>query len=115
MWVMAYRFDGKETAGIGYNQARDVVFGTNIDASVYRVQIKGVWHVVVLGDGQLAEQQRLTFEQACAQGATAELPVEVRTFLEERRASGKLPGAFWEANYQPGQVIPNRRIRRRAS
>ena len=47
MWLIAYRFSAMDIAGRAYKRARDVVFGRNIDASVYRVQIVGVPHVIL--------------------------------------------------------------------
>jgi hypothetical protein len=110
-WILTSRFEEMETARRAYEQLRNVVFGRNIDASVYRVQLGGVPHVILLGEGALPEWLRKTYEEACAKGQSVEMPEDVKSTLRERRIAGKLPGAFWEANYRPGLGVPRRRRR----
>ena len=47
-WVMACRYPDMDSAGVAYSGARDVVFDNDIDASVYRLQLDGVPHVIVV-------------------------------------------------------------------
>ena len=104
MWLIAYCFPDMEIAGRAYKRARDVVFGRDIDASVYRVQIGGVPHLIALGDGAISEELRQRFEGTCSKGKLAEVAPEISKALSDRRKANKLPGFFWEANYHQGQT-----------
>lgn len=95
-WLLAFRFDDMNTAGDAYEVARDLIFGIDIDASVYRILLGGVPHVTVLGDGPLLQPVREMFERSCSQGEPAELPQDVIDTLFSRRSQGKIPGVFWE-------------------
>lgn len=95
-WLLAYRYTDMEVAGEAYQRARDIVFSEDIDASAYRVQINGIPHVVVLGDGPPSPELRRRFETACEGGETVELPADVHAELVRRRLEGRIPGAFWE-------------------
>jgi hypothetical protein len=112
-WFLAFRFPDMATAGRAYQATRDQVFGRDLDASVYRVQIRGEPHVIALGDGSPDPDLRKKFEEACATGERTEIPSDVRSTLEERRTQGKVPGTFWEGNYRPGIVTPTPRRKRR--
>jgi hypothetical protein len=107
-WLLAFRFPNMETAGKAYQRARNVVFGRDIDTTVYRVQLEGIAHVVVLGDGPLTIWSTETFTKACAGGEATSIPEDVKRLLEKRRQAGKVPGAFWEANHRPGIGVPRR-------
>lgn len=104
MWLIAYRFADMEIAGRAYRRARDVVFGRDIDASVYRVQVRGVPHLIALGDGAISEELRERFETTCSKGELTEVAPEISQALSDRRQANKLPGYFWEANYHQGQT-----------
>jgi len=95
-WLLVYRYPDMQSAGEPFTRARDIVFGEDIDASAYRVQINGVPHVVVLGEGTLAADLRRRFEIACTGGVAVDLPADVRAQLLTRRREGRIPGAFWE-------------------
>jgi len=112
---MSYRFQDMETAGNAYGRIRNAILGRESDASVYRVQIKGVPHVVALGDGDLPEDMRKKMEEACAAGEPVSIPSEISLILQERRSNRRLPGVFWEANYRPGRVVDTNKRRRRAN
>lgn len=99
-WVIAYRYPDMEAAGEAYQRARDIVFGEDIDASAFRVQINRVPHVVVVGDGPLDPDLRGRFEDACRDGEAAVLPAFARELLLSRRAEGRVPGLFWERRSQ---------------
>jgi len=99
-WLLAFRYDDMKTAGEAYELCRDLVFGLDIDASAYRIQLNTVPHVVIIGEGPLLPPMRDMFERACAQGKAVELPQAIVTALFERRTAGKIPGAFWERRSQ---------------
>jgi hypothetical protein len=95
-WLLAFRYSDMETAGPDYDACRDLVFGLDIDASAYRIQVGGVVHVVVLGEQALLPPVREMFERACTGGRSVELPADIASALFKRRRTGKIPGAFWE-------------------
>ena len=104
MWLIAYCFPDMEVAGRAYKRARDVVFERDIDASVYRVQIRGVPHLIAIGDGAISREVQERFESTCNQGKITEVSHDVTKALTNRRKAGRLPGFFWEANYNQGQT-----------
>ncbi len=95
-WLLAFQYRAMQVAGEAYELCRDLIFGLDIDASVYRIQVNTVPYVVVLGEGQLFTPVREMFERSCTRGQTAELSTDVIRALFDRRARGKIPGAFWE-------------------
>ena|SRR3990170_2020252 len=96
MWLLAFRFHDMKTAGEAYELARDLVFGLDIEASAFRIQVAGIPHVAVLGDAPLMPPVRDMFERSCSKGKPVELTEEVTEALFSRRAEGKIPGVFWE-------------------
>lgn len=99
-WLLAFHYPDMATAGKAYEVCRDLVFGLDIDASAYRIQLNGIAHVVVIGEGPLLPAVRKIFERACTRGTAAELPEDIASVLFERRTAGKIPGAFWERRSQ---------------
>lgn len=95
-WLLANRYSDMKTAGEAFQRARDIIFGDDIDASAYRVQISGIPHVVALGEGPLPPELLRRFEVACERGEPVELPPNARAVLVRRRLEGRIPGAFWE-------------------
>lgn len=95
-WLLAFRYSDMETAGEAWETCRDLVFGLDIDASAYRIQLNTVAHVIIIGDGPLLRPVRDMFERSCAHGKPAELPTDVKSALFERRNKTKIPGAFWQ-------------------
>lgn len=96
IWVLAYRYPDMDAAGNAFERARDIVFREDIDASAYRVRINRVPHVVVVGDGPLTPELRRRFEAAFSGGEPVDLGADARAVLVNRRAEGRIPGAFWE-------------------
>jgi hypothetical protein len=68
-----------------------------LDASVYRLMLNDVWHLVVLGEGDLPVFYERTFEVACQHGVRLAIPLEVQTALMVRSVAARHqhPG-FWE-------------------
>lgn len=99
-WLLVFRYADMRRAGDAYKVCRDLVFGIDIDASAYRIQLNTVPHVVVIGDGELSPALRQMVERACVYGTEAELPEDIANVLFERRTVGKIPGAFWERRSQ---------------
>lgn len=95
-WLLTYRYADMDTAGIAYEQARDIIVVRDVDVSVFRIVLNGVPHVVVVGEGSLTHSLRRRFAAACADGQPIELPDAVQQQLIERRQAGRIPGVFWE-------------------
>ena len=104
-YVRVARFADEPHAGRVYFQLQQAILTAEPnDLSVFRVQLNGVYHVVVLGvppppalDQQLAA--------ILAAGAPAELPASVLRTLQERRAQVTKRGTWWEAHYRPGRRL----------
>lgn len=86
-WVLAFEFESWEIAGGVYEQARDVIFREDVDASVYRILLNGRPHVVALGlvATKLAVQSELEALLGSF-GRDSQLPEEVLLTLILRRA-----------------------------
>jgi len=63
---------------------------------VYRAQINGDWHVVIVGWNSVSAVMRRIFADLCSAGCAAEIPEAVCSYLVERRNSSAIPGAFWQ-------------------
>jgi hypothetical protein len=95
-WLLAYRYPDLGAAEEPYTQCRDLVFRLDIEASSYRLQVDGQVHVVVVADTRPPPRIRRMFKGACQDGERQNLPEDLADLLFERRATQKIPGAFWE-------------------
>lgn len=95
-WVIAYRFLSMDDAKPKWEKVRDLILINDCDASVYRSQINGIAHVVIVGWPTVPETLRQLFRDVCIDGEVTEIPLEVRSYLVERRNQTAIPGAFWE-------------------
>jgi hypothetical protein len=75
---------------------RDLILAHDCDTSVYRSQIDGVAHVVIVGWNSVPEDLRQRFSEACSEGRLKEIPEAVQAYLVKRRNRSAIPGAFWE-------------------
>lgn len=94
--MLAFRYPDMETARHGWERVRDLIFFRDCDASVYRTQINGEAHVVIVGWTSVPGELRDHFERLCSGGCAAEIPETVRLYLIERRNTSAIPGAFWQ-------------------
>lgn len=86
-WVLSFAFDSWEVAGTVYEQARDLVFGQDIDAGVYRILLNAKAHVVVIGFHPLAPKLQHEAETLLGSfGEDIHLPEEVLLTLALRHA-----------------------------
>ena len=95
-WVLAFRYPDMEAAKLPWERVRDLIFIQDCDASVYRSQINGEAHVVIVGWNSVSGAMRRRFSELCSGGCAAEIPEEVRMYLIERRDKTAIPGAFWQ-------------------
>ena len=104
-YVRAARFTGEQPAGQAYVALQQAIFtATPNDLSAYRVQLDGVYHVVVVGvRPPPALEQRLT--AILAAGTPTALPATVQQTLLARRAQVTPHQSWWEAHYRPGRRL----------
>ena len=104
-YVRAARFTGEQPAGWTYRALQRVIFtAVPNDLSAYRLQLDGVYHVVVVGvRPPPALEQRLT--AILATGEPVELPADVQQALLARRAQVTPHHAWWEGHYRPGRRL----------
>jgi len=104
-YVQATRFAGEQPAGRAYRALQRVIFTTvPNDLSAYRLQLGGVYHVVVVGvRPPPALEQRLTAILAAGEPVT--LPADVQHALLARRAQVTPHHAWWEGHYRPGRRL----------
>jgi hypothetical protein len=85
-----------------YFQVQKLIDNPDADLSAYRLQLRGVWHVAVVGDApasELAEQ----LEKVIAAGEQVELPSDALDFLWRRRTEQIQYGDWVEGHYRPGR------------
>ena len=104
-YVRAVRFTSEQPAGRAYRALQQAIFtAAPNDLSVYRVQLDGVYHVVVVGVRPApALEQRLT--AILAAGEPTELPATVQQTLLARRAEVAPHQTWWEGHYRPGRRL----------
>ena len=104
-YIRAARFVGEQPAGRAYRALQQAIFtAAPNDLSVYRVQLDGVFHVVVVGVHPApALEQRLT--AILAAGEATALPATVQHALLARRAQVALHHEWWEGHYRPGRRL----------
>ena len=100
-YVRAARFASEQSAGRAYAALQRAIFtAAPNDLSVCRVQLDGVYHVVVVGVPPApALEQRLT--AILAAGTLTELPAAVQQALLARRAQVTPHSRWWEAHVRP--------------
>jgi hypothetical protein len=95
-WVIAYRFANMNEAKPAWEAVRKLILTEDFDASVYRSQINGQAHVVIVGDQPMTSVLQERFAAACKNGLVALIPQMIAAYLVERRKQTAIPGMFWE-------------------
>ena len=85
-----------DTAGITYAVVRDVIFQNEIDASVYRINLNGIPHVILIGEQELPKPVAREISDIFDDGQPTTVPPEVTGVLVDRRRELKIPGVVWE-------------------
>ena len=95
-------FTDEHAAGAAYSLMQDLIFNApDCELSVYRLHIKGVWHVAVVGDPpDEGLGQELTI--ALANGTPILLGTETLNFLQHRRETEVKRGTWVERHHRPG-------------
>ena len=104
-YVQAARFAGEQPAGHAYRALQQAIFtAAPNNLSAYRVQLDGVYHVVVVGIRPPPElEEHLT--AILATGEPTELPAAVQQALLARRAQVTPHSRWWEGHYRPGRRL----------
>jgi hypothetical protein len=95
-WVKAYRYTDMQTAGIAYSVVRDIIFENDVDASVYRVQLNGMPHVILISEETFPAALEGEVGEVFEDGLPTDMPPEISAVLLDRRRELKMPGVFWE-------------------
>jgi hypothetical protein len=93
---VAYRFTDFDEAGKAYERARDLIFGADLNASAYRVQINGITHVVIVGEDVPYPRLQGALPEICQKGELTDVPDEVVLALAFRRAQFDGPDVKFE-------------------
>lgn len=93
---VAYRFVDFDEAGKAYERARDLIFGADLNASAYRVQINGVTHVVIVGEDVPYPRLQGALPEICQKGDLTDVPDGIVLALALRRAQFDGPDVKFE-------------------
>ncbi len=106
-YYLASRFKGERPSGRAYFQAQEFIFShsSDLELSVYRMQIDSVYHVAVLGDKppQDAEDK---LKDILSAGEYTQLPSMLLKVLIVKRWQETKHGPWVERHYRPGQEYP---------
>ncbi len=100
-YCRAAKFPSERVSGAVYFGIQKLIDRPDVDLSAYRLQIRSVWHVAVVGEEpaiELAEE----LEKAFAAGELVDLPSEVLEFMSRRRREQIRHGPWVEGHYRPG-------------
>jgi len=99
-YYQAAHFTGLDIAGVTYFRLQQMVFEAkdDVDLSVYRLKLSGMWHVVVLGERPPPELH-IRIEAELTNGTLVTLRDDAIRYLQERRARATLLGPWVERHY----------------
>ena len=100
-YCRAAKFSSERAAGAAYFRIQKLIDNPDVDLSAYRLQIRNVWHVAVVGElpaSELADE----LEQTFAPGEPVDLPNEILDFMSRRRRELIQHGPWVEGHYRPG-------------
>lgn len=104
-YVRTAHFRDEHTAGRVYFQVQDALLtGPPNDLSAYRLRLRQVWHVAVLGAPPPRGLAR-RIDRLLASGDTTPLPAEVLQRLAHRRQEQIQQGPWTEGHYRPGRPL----------
>jgi hypothetical protein len=101
-YCRAARFPSVREAGAAYFRIQKLIDTPEADLSAYRLQIRGVWHVAIVGDApgqELADE----LERWLSAGESVELATDALEFLFRWRAEQSRYGPWVEVHYRPGR------------
>lgn len=96
-WSLSFHFDDWEAAGKAYEKSRDIIFGLDLDASAYRILLRSLAHVVIVGIGLPPASLVEKLQAACQLGEDSPIPDEVVITLALRHEQvATQPGTKFE-------------------
>ncbi len=101
-YLAAVRFEQEAVARKTFFKAQDIVFKGDCELSVYRFQLRGVYHVAVIGEPPPSELQD-QLKSILSSGVEADLPEQLKAYLFQRRVQAKRVGPWVEGHYRPGR------------
>lgn len=105
-YYQAAHFPGLDIAGVTYFKLQQMVFEAkdDVDLSVYRLKLSGLWHVVVLGE-KPPREFHIRIEAELTNGTLVTLRDDALRYLQERRARATLLGPWVERHFPlpPGE------------
>lgn len=107
-WLLVRRYPDESTALAVYDGVYGLLFTEDLDASVFRLSLNGLFHVAMIGEQPLASDDEHAVNAIFATaGEPAELPAIAIDELRERRRAFKATGAgFFERRTRPFDAPP---------
>ena len=103
----AARFSGSVDSRRSYVIAEQAIAGAAAVISVYRLQLRRIWHVAAISDVMPTAELQQLIESAISMGEPVELPIEVLTVLLNRHRQVMRHRLPWlEGHYHPGKIVP---------
>jgi hypothetical protein len=99
-YYQAARFKNKSAAGAVYNVVQDLIYqDVDCDLSVYRMKLKNVWHVIVVGE-KPTDTLHVAIEAQLTNGVLVNLQEDVLLYLQGRRIEAIQIAPWVERHYQ---------------
>lgn len=101
-YYQAARFTGLTIAGVTYFRLQQMVFEAkdDVDLSVYRLALSGVWYVVILGE-KPPEDFHIRIEAELTNGVLVTLRDDALAYLQDRRARATQIAPWVERHFPP--------------
>jgi hypothetical protein len=107
-YYQAVRYLGQTAealAGQAYASTQELLFNDmENDLSVFRLQVKQIWHVAVVGEAP-TEELGQQLEEMLSGGEPTTLPKDVLQLLHERRVQAMKLGSWVEGHYRLGKPL----------
>jgi hypothetical protein len=98
-YTRAARFKDEAASGRAYFQTQEALRINPCDLSTYRLQLRHIWHVAVLGSPPPDElAQRI--DTILAAGEAVTLPTDMLEYLKARRAQAMQQGPWVERHFR---------------
>ena len=100
-YSLAGRFKNKRAAGVVYDAVQELIYNdVTCDLSAYRIRLKGIWHVIVIGE-KPSESLYLAIEAQLSNGTLVTIDADVLIYLMDRRGKAIQLGPWVEGHYSP--------------
>lgn len=103
----AAQFKGEADSREAYLAAERGIAAVAADISVFRLQLRSVWHVAAVAEVAPDSALQQVIEESLREGARVGLPIEALTVLLNRHRQVMRHRLPWlEAHYHPGRRFP---------